>query len=473
MNGTFGPSPDAVTIARQVSSGTTAPGEAVTASLERAEGVNAHLNAFTRIRRKEALAEAAALAARLADPRAHAGDLPLAGVPVAVKEEYDVTGDVTTLGGRGNSTPASADCEVVRRLRGAGAVIVARTNMPEFGHFPTTESEHHGPCLNPWDPTRSPGGSSGGSAVAVAAGVVPVAMGADGGGSLRIPASACGVMGMKPTRGRVSSAPLAQHWHGLATFGAITRSAVDMGVVLDVISGNVEVDRWRLEAPERPFADAAQGAPSRPLRILHTDTQVMPGMRLPPDVARAVDAFAVQVTTLGQDLRRGRAAWPVPTFPFLTLFAAGIHEELTQVEHPQLLERRTRASARIGARLPQAMVRAAVTDCQRVRAGVDAVFGGADLVMLPTMPVLPLGAHSLEGLGAARALAKCTPLVSNTAIFNVSGHPAMSVHAGFAPNGMPVGAQFVARWGREDLLLGLAGQLEQAGMLCAPVAEVD
>ncbi|MBE6480893.1 MAG: amidase [Actinomyces ruminicola] len=355
--------------------------------------------------------------------------------------------------------PPGGDCAVVRRLRQAGAVIVGRTNMPEFGQFPVGESAHHGDCLNPWDLARSPGGSSAGSAVAVATGAVPVAMGSDGGGSLRIPASACGVLGLKPTRGRVSSAPLAEHWFGLACFGAITRTARDLAAVMDVITGNEAVDRWRLPPPPRRFIDAAD-APPRRLRILLAANAVMPGARPAPPVARAVHGLAAHLRELGHDVRKTRVAWPVPTAPFLALYFAGMHAEAQQVEHPERLEPRTRTSVRVGSLIPAAAVRAALRRAERIRVGVEAAFGSADLLMLPTLLDLPGGAHDLRGRGWAAALLSSTPVVSNTAIFNVSGHPAMSIPAGMSPGGIPIGAQLVARTGQEDLLLAVAAQLE-------------
>lgn len=464
-------SPTAVGIAEAVRAGESSARRSVTDALARIAALDPSLNAFTLVRSRAALREAETVDASPTGA--------LAGVPVAVKEEYDVAGDVTTLGGRGNSTPAATDCEVVRRLRAAGAVVVGRTNMPEFGQFPATESDLHGACLNPWDPTRSPGGSSGGSAVAVATGAVPVAMGADGGGSLRIPASACGVLGLKPTRGRVSSAPVQEHWFGLAGFGAITRSARDMALVMDVVGDPLDgVDgdalgrttasgREDREAPARTFTEAVRTG-TGPLRILAARNPVMPGARVSAPVEEAMRDFAGRLGALGHDVRAARVRWPLPTAPFLTLYFASIHQEVGLVEHPERLEARTRASVRIGAAIPQSAVRAARRDARKVSAGVDAAMGRADLLLLPTLVHVPGGAHDLEGRGLVSALLASTPTVSNTAIFNVSGHPAMSVHAGFSPDGLPIGAQLVARAGREDLLLALAAQLEDDGGVSAP-----
>ena len=455
-------SPSAADIAHAVRQGQMSARQATADALARIDAIDPDVNAFTVVRARAALREAERI-----DEAGAALAGPLAGVPVAVKEEYDVAGEVTTLGGRGSTAAAEEDCAVVQRLRAAGAVIVGRTNMSELGQFPATESALHGACLNPWDTSRSPGGSSGGSAVAVATGMVPVAMGADGGGSLRIPASACGVLGLKPTRGRVSSAPLREHWLGLAGFGAITRSAQDMALVMDVISGNEAGDRWRLAPPAGPFVESLESG-TGPLRILAASNAVMPGAGVAPPVGAAMRDLRGRLRALGHDVRTARVAWPTPTASFLTLYFAGIRREAELVDHPERLEPRTRVSVRVGAALPACAVRAAERGAQRVRAGVEAAFLSADLLLLPTLIGAPGGAHDLRGKGWVAAMLASTPVVSNTAIFNVSGHPAVSVHAGFTPDGLPIGAQLVARTGREDLLLALAAQLERSGGLCPP-----
>ena len=195
--------------------------EVVEASLARIAELDPALNAFSRVLADEARAEAAERDRALADGETPG---PLHGVPVAIKEEIDVAGCVTTFGGDANSTPVTADAEVVRRLRAAGAVIVGKTTMPEFGAFPYTESVARGVTRNPWDPSRTPGGSSGGTAVAVATGMVPVGLGGDGGGSIRIPSACCGLFGLKPQRGRVTTAPNPHLWWALGTAGPLART---------------------------------------------------------------------------------------------------------------------------------------------------------------------------------------------------------------------------------------------------------
>ncbi|MCL3778054.1 MULTISPECIES: amidase family protein [unclassified Actinomyces] len=455
------PLTSAASIVADLRAGRTSARAVVDGALARADALNPVLHAFTELRHAAARAQADAIDDALAAGQAVG---PLAGVPVAVKEEYPEAGHVMSLGGRGNSSPETGDAEVIARLRRAGAVVIGRTLMPEFGQWPVGESEHHGTALNPWDTTRSPGGSSSGSAIAVATGIVPVGMGSDGGGSVRIPASACGVVGLKPSRGRVSQAPLAQAWQGMVTFGAITRDAVDAALVLDVIRGNVEGDLWTLDAPERAYtevvAEATTGA-SRPLRVLHASNQVL-GAPPDPEVEAAVAALAERLAALGHDVRAGRVRWPNPTPTFLTLYAAGMHEESTQVQHPDRLTARTRRTASLGSLLPGRAVRAARRHQLDLAWRLEEAFGSADLILLPTLTQLPCGAHDFAGRGWLASLLASADIIGNTALLNVTGHPCVSVPAGLSLTGVPVGAQLVARMGREDLLLAAVAQLEAA-----------
>ncbi|MDO4258672.1 MAG: amidase family protein [Actinomycetaceae bacterium] len=428
-------------------------------ALARIDALNGPLNAFTYIRRDQALAEADAVDQR----RARGEDCgPLAGVPVAVKEVYDVAGDVTTLGGVGNSRPAVADCEVVRRLRAAGAVIVGRTHQPEFGQFPMGDSRRYGSSRNPWDPRRSPGGSSSGSAIAVATAMVPIALGSDGGGSVRIPASACGIFGLKPTRGRVSSAPLAEHWCGLAGFGPLTRSVADLALVMEVISGSHPVDRFPMEAPPPGFFRDEAGA--RPLKILRALNPVMPGARENPEIRAAMEECAALLGAAGHNVRSASVRWPNPSAPFVTLFFAGMAIESGQVDHPERLEAGTRYSAAIGRRLPSGVVRQARATSEKIRVQLDEAFTSADLLMLPTLLAPPLMVEPYNSWGWMRKMLRSTPVISQTALCNVSGHPAISIPVGLDSHGLPVGVQLIARWGREDLLLQVARDCEKYGM---------
>ena len=337
------------------------------------------LHAISALRAEAALADADAL-----DAGGHGHDGRLAGVPVAIKEELDVADMVTTFGGRANTTPAAADCESVRRLRAAGAVVVAKTAMPEFGQFPFTESAARGSTHNPWDRTRSTGGSSGGSAAAVASGMVPVAMGGDGGGSIRIPASCCGLVGLKPMRGRVSTAPYAALWGALGTLGPLTRTVADTALVYDVLAGSTPTDRWSAPAPRRPFLEAATHDPE-PLRIAWTTKPVLPGTRVDPQVAAATEATAEALAGLGHHVERFDPRWPVPTSAFIPQFYGSIREETGYVEHPERLEWRTRATARLGGWARPGVVAAAERSGERVAAALTERLAGWDLLITPTI----------------------------------------------------------------------------------------
>ncbi|PID96657.1 MAG: amidase [Actinomycetales bacterium] len=463
---TPGPVPTARQIAADVRAGHLSARAAVEHALARITAYDQDLGAFTVVRAERALAEADAI-----DAGWMGHDGPLAGVPVAVKEEYDVAGEVTTLGGFGNSTPAENDSEVIRRLRAAGAVIVGKTSMPEFGQFPQSDSARYGRTYNPWDSRRSAGGSCSGSAAAVAAGLVPVGMGSDGAGSIRVPASCCGLVGLKPQRGRISSAPLTEFWHGLVSLGALTRTVADQALVLDVISGNMPTDRWRAEPPVAPFVEQAAQSPraarSRKargdgLRIGWTTKTVMPGRRVDPQVAEALAATARALADLGHQVTRIAPPWPAPTAAFMPLFYSGMREEARLVEHPELLDRTTRQTLRLAGWATPAVVRQVQRIGRRVAAAVDAGFAHWDVLLLPTLDMLPPPAGQFVGLGTLRAQLRATPILGNTAIANVTGHPALSVPIGLSREGWPIGGQLLGATGQEGLLLALAAQLEQA-----------
>ena len=236
-----------------VAAGAVSSVDLVEHSLAQIERVNPDLNAFVTVIAQRALDEAASRDA-LAATGAELG--PLHGVPIVIKDENDVEGTRTTYGGAAVTRVAPRDAELVRRLRAAGAVIVGKTTMPEFGLWPYTESLANGVTRNPWDRMRSTAGSSGGTAAAVASGMVAMGIGGDGGGSIRLPASWCGLYGLKPQRGRVSAAPHAALWRALGTAGPLTRTVADSALVYDVIAGTIEGDRYRAEPWSRSLVDA-------------------------------------------------------------------------------------------------------------------------------------------------------------------------------------------------------------------------
>ncbi len=427
------------------------------AALARIAEQDPALNAFSVVLADRARADATALGRRRSDRG------PLHGVPVAIKEEIDVEGAVTTFGGQANTTPAAADAELVRRLREAGAVVVGKTTMPEFGAFPYTEGAARGVTRNPWDLTRSPGGSSGGTAAAVASGMVPVGIGGDGGGSIRIPAAMCGLFGLKPQRGRVTTAPHPHLWWALGTVGPLSRTVLDSAIVHDVVRGNLDTDLYR--ARDRgSFVDAARSEPGR-LRIGWSVRPVARGVRPDPVHVRAVEETARLLATLGHDVRQVDPQYPDPTAAFVPQFFAGIRAEADAVEHRERLERRTRETYRLGAWVTPRVTRWALRATERVAAKANRVFAGpdgVDVLLTPSVAHRPPPTGVLDGRGTVASSLLALPAIAYAALWNVAGNPAASVPCGLADDGLPVGVQLVGRTDDELTLLSLSAQLESA-----------
>jgi amidase len=432
--------------------------ELTAACLDRIDTHNHRLNAFTNVMREQALAEAEERDAAAVHGKSTG---PLHGVPVAIKEEVHVEGQTTTFGGRANRTPVEFDGEVTRRLRAAGAVIVGKTAMPEFGQWPFTESVAHGLTHNPWDSTRSPGGSSGGSAAAVAAGLVSVGIGGDGGGSIRIPSACCGLFGLKPQRGRVSSSPMPHLWWSLGTTGPLTRSVMDSAIVYDAIRGSMPGDRFRAGEPSSSFVDAVR-APFRPLRIAWSTKPVTVGVRPDAENVHAVVATAELLASLGHHVEEVDPGYPDPTAAFVPQFFGGVRAEAEQMEHPELLERRTRETVRLGAWATPRVVEWAMRQGEKVAAKANRVFDDHDLLLTPVIASRPPRIGVLDGVGTVGAALKAIPMVTYTALWNVTGNPAASVPAGFGSDGLPLAVQLVGRPDDEPTILSVSAQLEQA-----------
>ncbi|GAA1920347.1 amidase [Nocardioides marmoribigeumensis] len=449
--------------ATAVAAGEVSAAALLEATLARIEQVDPTLHAFTVVAADAARAEAAARDAAQA-----AGEPlgPLHGVPVAIKDENDVAGLVTSFGGHGNSEPVAEDGEATRLLREAGAVVVGKTNLPEFGQFPFTESERFGNTLNPWDTSRTPGGSSGGTAAAVASGMVAAAIGGDGGGSIRIPSACCGLFGLKPTRGRVSASPWPDLWGSLGVIGPLTRSVLDSALVYDVLRDRVTpTDRWR--APDSTsFVDAARsgGDGSAPrLRIGWTPRSTVPGVKPSAEQAQALRETVTLLGDLGHEVVEVAPRYPDVTAAFLPQLFGAVREETRRVQHPDRLEKRTREMARLGVWATPRVVAAAERRGERIAEIVDArVFGLVDVLLTPTIPGLPPPVGAVEGRSAVPSLLASTPMVGYCAIWNVTGHPAAAVPAGLSPDDLPTSVQLVARRGAETTLLALAAEIEKA-----------
>ena len=421
------------------------PRELVELSLRRIEALNPRLNAVRVTLAEEALAAAEALVDY---------DLPLAGVPFAVKDDTPVKGQPTTRGSRSYGPPAVADAEVVRRLRAAGAIPIAVTNVPELTIFPWTATDANGITRNPWNLGRTPGGSSGGSAAAVAAGMVPAATGSDGAGSIRIPAGSCGLVGMKPTRGRVSMQPLSEGWLGLAVYGPLARLVRDSALLLDAMAG-----------PSGSSCVAACESPPSRLRIA-VSRKLPPGViaRLSSEQRDAWERTGSLLEELGHEVVERDLSYPLRTpVEFLQTWIRGIYEESLLVPDRSKLERSSRQMAAAGwlvSRRRREKLRGPLRALTTAR--VLALWDQVDVLLTPGLARTAIPAEGGYGRGALIAVDRAARFTPWTALFNVTGQPAVTLPAGFGADGLPLSVQLVGRMGAEDVLYALAAQIEAA-----------
>jgi amidase len=467
---------DATALAELVRDGEVAPIELVDAAITRVEKVNPELNAVIHPLFDKARRAAGSLPA----------EAPFRGVPIVVKDlDGTSEGDPLHLGNRAlreRGYVADHDSHLIARLRSAGFIPVGKTNTPEFGLVPTTEPTAYGPTRNPWNTAHSPQGSSGGTASAVASRMVPLGHAGDGGGSIRMPASACGLFGLKPTRGRVSLAPdLGESWAGLVARHVLTRSVRDSAAVLDLIAGPVPGDPYAAVQPARPFREEV-GADAGRLRIgLRTRT---PGDLAVTDdecIAAAEDA-ATLLESLGHHVEPASpAAFDEIELlgQFGTVMAVGvvwsIEEVATMLGRPVTaddVEQFTWAQYEAGKAATAIdylralnLSHAWTRRMARWWASTDDGGDGYDLLLTPTMaePPVLLGEIVTDGDDPWQALARALPFAAYAAPFNVTGQPAMSVPLYWeASRDLPIGVQLVAASAREDVLLRIAAQLESA-----------
>jgi amidase len=414
------------------------PREVVELSLRRIEALDPQLNAFRVVLADEALAAADAL-----------GDLerPLAGVPIAIKDDIAVAGQPMTKGSRSYGPPEPADAEVVRRLRSAGAIPIGITNVPELTIWPWTASEANGVTRNPWDRSRTPGGSSGGSAAAVAAGIVPAATGSDGGGSIRIPAACCGLVGMKPTRGRVP-AP-GEPWLGMSVFGALARTVADSALVLSVMSDDPSL--------------AAVGEPGR-LRIA-VSRKVPAGLvaRLSADQRGAWEQIGGLLPQLGHEVIERDPAYRLASLEFTQAWTRGIYEDSLTIPDRSRLEPLSRRMAGVGRFVvPGWRRRQLLARRQATTARILALWQEVDVVMTPGLARTALPAEGGFGKPAPLAFNLAASFTPWTPLMNLTGQPGITIPAGVGSDGLPLSVQLIGKAGAENTLYALAAQLEAA-----------
>lgn len=452
---------DATALAAAVRSGELSARESVTVAIERIEA-DPELNPVVGPRFDEALAEV----------DAGLPDGPLTGVPTLIKPlGTDVAGLAATRGCRLFADKiAQADSEIVRRYRAAGLVVLGTSNTPEFGLNASTEPSLHGPTRNPWRRTHSPGGSSGGSAAAVAAGMVPVAHATDGGGSIRIPASMCGLFGLKPSRGRVSPAPHPATLTGVTSVQhAVTRSVRDSALLLDVAAGPLRGDAYGIPAPASSFSAAVDTEPGR-LRV-GLMTRLRNGPETHPDCVAAAEGGAHLFESLGHEVVPMEPVWDSAhvqaTSGVLmgTTFVAAVEDRLAELGRDLRdddLEPFSRVLFEHYRSVRAADLVRSSQQAQLIGWEVGRLFEQVDVLLTPTLccPTPELG--HLDVQRPEMMHERATQFSSWTTTFNVTGMPAMSLPLATDSTGLPLGVHVVADYAREELLLSLAGQVERA-----------
>lgn len=453
--------------ARLVRDGEVSARQLVEASLDAIEALDGDLNAFVHLTPDQALAAA---------DQVRAGDTrPFAGVPIAIKDLVAMTAGVPTRFGMrasGDYVPTE-DSHTYRRLRESGAIMVGKTNTPELGILPVTEPERFGPTRNPWDLSRTPGGSSGGSAAAVAAGMTALGYANDGGGSIRIPASCCGLVGLKPSRGRISVGPFwTEFVAGFAIEGVVTRTVADTAVALDAMSGPEPGDPYWAPPPSAPFADAAGRDPGK-LRIAYM-VDAPNGVPVHEHCVAATREAVELLESLGHEVEEGSYDWDGEAYVenFVKVWMAVTGDEIHDYEElfgrsiaPDELEPLTRQMLELAGQVPATDYLKALGWLRRLSRQIVSVWDDVDVLVTPTLAKPPIEIGALDpgpDEPAVQRLLNSAAWVPFTPVWNVTGQPAMSVPLVQSPDGLPIGVQIVGPPAGEEVLLSLAAQLEAA-----------
>jgi amidase len=454
-------------LASMVRAGEVSSRELVEISLERIEELNPALNAFVQVDAERALAAA--------DEVQSGDERPFAGVPIAIKNNRAVNGLRLTCGcSLMQEFVADYDHNVTRRLRDAGFVIVGTTTLPEYGILPTTEAHIFGPTRNPWDLERTPGGSSGGSAAAVASGMVPVAHGNDGGGSIRIPAACCGLVGLKPSRGRISAAPELGD-SSLVIDGMLTRTVADTAAILDVLEGYETGDATWVPPPSEPFARSAAGAPGR-LRIAATTLAPIAEATVDPMAARAVTDAAELLRSLGHEVEEVDPPWRVDWLQELFGVVFSSHIALS-IAYSGVVAGRGLDGISSEDMEPMSWAIFSMIQTMNAVQGMGATvrlqafarrlvsfLAPYDALLTPALAErpLPLGTLDTAAPDPMATFTRSGLFTPFTSVFNASGQPGISLPLFHGEDGLPLGVQIVGRPAGEAALLALASQLEEA-----------
>jgi amidase len=462
----FDPYMSALDLATAIRHKEVSPVEVAECYLDRMNELDPRFNAFCHradddVRKAASAAEDAVLRAA-----SHEDLPPFHGVPMPIKDLVDVAGWPTTYGSAATSrAPKTESDPIVRRFVAAGFVPLGKTTTSEFGAVPFTENDVQGISRNPWDPDRTPGGSSSGAGVAVAAGMAPIAHAEDGGGSIRVPASCTGLVGLKPTRGLVTNVSVLVE--GMGTSGVVTRTVADSAAALDVLAQHDPGAWWSPPTPSTSFAGALRAAPPRGLRVGVLSDSPIPGLNVDPACVTAVENTVRTLESVGHHIVG--TPLPLPSFDqiigtFRTIWniaSAGIERDPDRVQPHNRVMRDTARS------IDSWTYAEAVQKTQQLsRSIVEGFLAGFDLLVTPTMACLPprIGAWKTgTDEDPMRALVNIYPMAVFTSLFNVTGQPAISVpvHHDDA-TGLPVGVQIVAAPWREDLLLQVSRTLELA-----------
>lgn len=440
---------------RRLADGEVSSVELTERALDRAHATRESLNAFRIV-----CADDARRAAAAADERRRSGQqAPLLGVPIAIKDDTDLAGYPTGFGCAGDFPVAVRDAEMVTRLRRAGAVVVGKTNTPELGQWPFTEGAAFGVTRNAWDPDRTPGGSSGGSATAVAAGIVAAAIGSDGAGSIRIPAAWSHLVGIKPQRGRISTWPWPEAFYGITVHGPLARTVADAARMLDVTAGSVDGDRHRPAPPVDTFLAAAGRTPPR-LRVAVSTRVPFSGFpaHLDPRIETALRRVGEVLAGAGHRVADADPRYGAAGLSFLPRSHVGLYDWLERMPEPERLDRRTRENIRTG-RWMRPLLGAARRFEKPLQRRIGTIFERYDVVLAPTTAQLPLRIGATDGLSNTRTDRVIVAACPYTWPWNVLGWPAVNVPAGLV-DGLPVGVQLMGPAASEPMLISLAAELE-------------